>query len=80
MIQDFPFLLFNICLPSKLAKQSDFSKTISEELKGLFTLSEILLWFAGGDFNVICDQDLDGSDGLKKTKDYLKVLGDICLE
>ena len=64
MIQDFPFLLFNICVPSKVI----FFKTISEELKGLFTLSDFAV-VVGGDFNVICDQDLDGSDGLKKTKD-----------
>ena len=34
----------------------------------------------GGDFNVIFDQELDGSRGLKKTKDSVKVLEDICLE
>ena len=34
----------------------------------------------GGDFNVIFDQKLDGSGGLKKTKDSVKVLEDICLE
>ena len=34
----------------------------------------------GGDFNVIFGQELDGSGGLKKTKDSVKVLEDICLE
>ena len=34
----------------------------------------------GGDFNVIFDNDLDGSGGLKKTKDSVKLLEDICLE
>ena len=34
----------------------------------------------GGDFNVIFDQELDGSGGLKKTKDSVKVSEDICLE
>ena len=34
----------------------------------------------GGDFNVFFDQELDGSSGLKKTKDSVKVLEDICLE
>ena len=34
----------------------------------------------GGDFNVILDQELDGSGGLKKTKDSVKVLEEKCLE
>ena len=34
----------------------------------------------GGDFNVIFDQELDGAGGLKKTKDSVKFLEDICLE
>ena len=34
----------------------------------------------GGDFNVIFDQELDESGGLKKTKNSVKVLEDICLE
>ena len=34
----------------------------------------------GGDFKVIFDQELDRSGGLKKTKDSVKVLEDICLE
>ena len=34
----------------------------------------------GGDFNVILDQVLDGSGGLKKTKDSVKVLEEMCLE
>ena len=34
----------------------------------------------GGDFNVIFDQDLDGSGGIKKTKESVKILEDICLE
>ena len=32
----------------------------------------------GGDFNVIFDQELDGSGGFKKMKDSVKVLEDIC--
>ena len=34
----------------------------------------------GGDFNVILDQDLDGNGGIKKTKELIKILEDICLE
>ena len=33
-----------------------------------------------GDFNVISDQELDGSGGRKETRDSVKVLEDICLE
>ena len=33
----------------------------------------------GGDFNMILDQELDGSSGLKKTKDSVKVLEEMCL-
>lgn len=42
-------------------------------------LSRIFLWSLV-DFNVIFDEDLDGSGGVKKTKDSVKVLEDICLE
>ena len=55
-----------------------FFQTISEELKRSFTLSDFSV-IIGGDFNVIFDQELDGSGGLKKTKDSVKVLEDICL-
>ena len=34
----------------------------------------------GGDFNVIFDQDIDGSGGVKKKKDSVKYLEDICLD
>ena len=33
-----------------------------------------------GDFNVTFDPDLDGSGGIKKKKDSVKNLEDICLE
>ena len=77
IIQDSPFLL--IYAPNKCSEQCDFFKTISEELKRSFTLSDFSV-IIGGDFNVIFDQELDGSGGLKKTKDSVKVLEDICLE
>ena len=48
-------------------------------LKSSFTISDYSV-IIGGDFNVIFDQELDGSGGLKKTKDSVKVLEDICLE
>ena len=79
IIQDSPFLLFNIYAPNKCSEQCDFFKTISEQLNSTFTLSDFSV-IIGGDFNVIFDQDLDGSGGLKKTKDSVKVLEDICLE
>ena len=63
----------------KCSEQCDFFKTISEELNSSFTLSGFSV-IIGGDFNVIFDQDLDRSGGLKKTKDSVKVLEDICLE
>ena len=56
-----------------------FFKTISEQLNSTFTLLDFSV-IIGGDFNVIFDQELDGSGGLKKTKDSVKVLEDICLE
>ena len=78
-IQDSPFLLLNIYAPNKCSEQCDFFKTISEVLKSSFTISDYSV-IVGGDFNVIFDQELDGSGGLKKTKDSVKVLEDICLE
>ena len=45
----------------------------------MFTLSDFSV-IAGADFNAIFDQDLDRSCGLKKMKDLVKVLEDICLE
>ena len=79
IIQDSPFLLLNIYAPNKCSEQCDFFKTISEQLNSTFTLSDFSV-IIGGDFNVIFDQKLDGSGGLKKTKDSVKVLEDICLE
>ena len=79
IIQDSLFLLLNIYAPNKCSEQCDFFKTISEQLNSTFTLSDFSV-IIGGDFNVIFDQDLDGSGGLKKTKDSVKVLEDICLE
>ena len=76
-IQDSPFLLLNIYAPNKFFEQCDFFKTISEVLKSLFTISDYPV-IIDGDFNVIFDQELDGSGGLKKTKDSVEVL-DICL-
>ena len=55
------------------------SAIFSEVLKSSFTISDYSV-IVGGDFNVIFDQELDGSGGLKKTKDSVKVLEDICLE
>ena len=79
IIQDSPFLLLNIYAPNKCSEQCDFFKTISEELNGSFTIADFSV-IIGGDFNVIFYQELDGSGGLKKTKDSVKVLEDICLE
>ena len=79
IIQDSPFLLLNIYAPNKCSEQCDFFKTISEELNSLFTLSDFSV-IIGGDFNVIFDQELYGSGGLKKTKYAVKVLEDICLQ
>ena len=79
MIQDSPFLLLNIYAPNKSAEQCDFFKTIFEELKSSFTLSDFSV-VVGGDFNVMFDQDLDRSGGIKRTKDSVKILEDICLE
>ena len=78
-IQDSPFLLLNIYAPNKCSEQCDFFKTISEVLKSSFPIWDYSV-IVGGDFNVIFDQELDGSGGLKKTKDSVKVLEDICLE
>ena len=78
-IQDSPFLLLNIYAPNKCSEQCDFFETISEVLKSSFTISDYSV-IIGGDSNVIFDQELDESGGLKKTKDNVKVLEDICLE
>ena len=78
-IQDSPFLLLNIYAPNKCSEQCDFFKTISEVLKCSFTILDYSV-IVGGDFNVIFDQELDGSGGLKKTKDSVKGLEDICLK
>ena len=77
-IQDSPFLLLNIYAPNKCAEQCEFFKSISNELNA-FMVSEYSV-VLGGDFNVVFDQDLDGSGGIKKVKDSVKVLEDICLE
>ena len=79
MIQDSPFLMLNIYAPNKCAEQCDFFKIISEELKSSSTPSDFSV-VVGGDFNVIFDQDLDGSGGIKNTKASVKILEDICLE
>ena len=55
-----------------------FSK-ISEELKSSLILADSS-FVIGGDFSVIFDYDLDGSRGIKKTKESVKILEDICLE
>ena len=78
MIQDSPLLL-NIYAPNKCSGQCDFFKTISEELISSFTLSDFSV-IIGGDFHVILIKKIDGSGGLKKAKDSVKVLEDICLE
>ena len=78
MIQDTPFLLINIYAPNKCAEQSEFFKSISNEINTCVTLDcSIVL---GGDFNVIFDPELDGSGGIKKKKESVKNLEDICLE
>ena len=79
LIQDSPFALLNIYAPNKCAEQCDFFNKISEELKSSLTLADSS-FVIGGDFNVIFDQDLDGSGGIKKTKESVKILEDICLE
>ena len=59
MIQDTPFLLINIYAPNKCAEQSEFFKSISNEIKTCVTLDcSIVL---GGDFNVTFDPELDGN-------------------
>ena len=64
MIQDTPFLLINIYAPDKCAEQSEFFKSISNEITTCVTLDcSIVL---GGDFNVTFDPEVDGSGGIKK--------------
>ena len=79
LIQDSPFVLLNIYAPNTSTEQCEFFKKIAEELKSSVTLSDSSL-VVGGDFNVIFDQDLNGSGGVKKTKNSVKILEDICLE
>ena len=79
LIQDSPFVLLNIYAPNTSTEQCEFFKKIAEELKSSVTLSDSSL-VVGGDFNVIFDQDLDGSGGVKKTKNSVKIQEDICLE
>ena len=78
IIQDSSFLLLNVYAPNKCAEQCEFFKSISDELNA-FMVSEYSV-VLGGDFNVVFDQDLDGSGGIKKVKDSVKVLKDIMLE
>ena len=79
LIQDSPFALLNIYAPNKCVEHCDFLNKISEELKSSLTLADSS-FVIGGDFNVIFDQDLDGRGGIKKTKELVKILEDICLE
>ena len=80
LIQDSPFALLNIYAPNKCSEQCDFFNKSSEELKSSLTLADSS-FVIGGDFNVIFDHDLDGSGGIiKKTKESVKILEDICLE
>ena len=78
MIQDSPFLLLNIYAPNKCAEQCDFFKTVAEELKT--NVSSECSIVVGGDFNVIFYPYLDDSGGVRKKKDSVKYLEDICLE
>ena len=72
LIQDSPFALLNIYAPNKCAEQCDFFNKISEELKSSLTLADSS-FVIGGDFNVI----FDGSGGIKKTKESVKILAGI---
>ena len=70
MIQDTPFRLINIYAPNKCAEQSEFFKSISNEIKACVTLDcSIVL---GGDFNVTFDPELDGSGRIKKRRNRLR--------
>ena len=73
LIQDSPFALLNIYAPNKCAEQCEFFNKISEELKSSLTLVDSS-FVIGGHFNVIFDQDLDGSGGIKKRRNRLKFL------
>jgi len=79
LIQDSPFVLLNIYAPNKSTKQCDFFNKIAKELKSSLTFSDFSL-VVGGDFNMFFDQDLDGSRGVKKMKESVKIPDDICLE
>ena len=78
IIQETPFLFINIYAPNKCAEQREFFKTIAEEIKSCVLADYSIV--VGGDFNVIFDQDIDGSGGVKKKKDSVKYLEDICLD
>ena len=78
IIQETPFLFINIYAPNKCAEQCEFFKTIAEEIKSCALADYSIV--VGGDFNVIFDQDIDGSGGVKKKKDSVKYLEDICLD
>ena len=77
-IQEFPFLFINTYAPNKCADQREFFKAIAEEIKSRALADYSIV--VGGDFNVISDQDLDGSGGVKEKKESVKYLEDICLD
>ena len=79
VIVDSPFALLNIYAPNKCAERCNFFHKISEELKSSFTLVDSS-FIIGGDFDMIFDQDVDGSGGIKEMKESVKTLKDICLE
>ena len=78
MIQDSHFLLLNVYAPNKCAKQGEFFRSISDEIKACVTPDCSIV--VGGDFNVVFDPELDGSGGNKKKKDSVKYLEDIGFE
>ena len=78
IIQETPFLFINIYAPNKCAEQREFFKTIAEEIKSCALADYSIV--VGGDFNFIFDQEIDGSGGVKKKKDSVKYLEDICLD
>ena len=79
LIQDSPFALLNIYAPNKCAEQCYVFNKISEELKSSLTLVDSS-FVIRGDFDMIFDQDLDGSGGIKEMKESVKILEDICFE
>ena len=72
LIQDSPSALLHIYAPNKCAEQCDFFNKISEELKSSLTLADSS-FVIGGDFNVIFDQDLDGSGGIKTLPEIVDI-------